>query len=564
MGTPRTGGVGRWLFSGPVIALLLIGAVVVTVWPESAPVVGFASLAVAIPLAVVLFFRRSVSLPDAERQAWRWVAVGLSLFWLGIVVIAILTEAGLSVPAFGPLDGFFLAAYAAMIVALYQLARLDSVGREWLLTLIDAAVGGIALAALVWNAFFADLMEGLGGAPWWEVAIAATYPIVDVVVVVGLFILVIRRSNYRLDPRLMFFALGGMFQVLADLMFLDRSVGLDFTATEPAYAVNMIAAACMLVAATIVDRGARKREFLEAPTPIWAIIWPYVLAAILVGVHFHNYRALNPTQEQILLLDAVILIGVIILFRQVYVIYRDRHRVDRTRAELVASVSHELRTPLTAMVGFLTLLDDHADEFPLDARQEMIGEAADQARHMSRLVSDLLMLARGDSSYMTLERRNVRAISLLVSTLRDIEPAGTRFDEDFDAEVTVRVDPDRMRQALTNLISNAQRYGGDRCLIVARVTATDLLIEVHDNGAGVPQKYEGVIWEQFERGAHRLDAVTPGLGIGLSIVQAIMESHGGRAEYRRSERLGGACFALVIPGCVVSDDARDKRIPART
>jgi signal transduction histidine kinase len=558
VGNPLTGGAGRWLVSGPVIALLLIGAVVVSLWPDAAPIVGFGSLALAIPLIVGLFFRRSVALPDSERQAWRWVAVGLSMFWLGIVVIAIFVEAGVALPAFGPLDGFFLAAYVAMIIALYKLARLDSGGREWVLTLIDAAVGGIALAALIWDAFFADLVANSTGAPWWEVAIAATYPILDVVVVFGLFILIIRRSNYRMDPRLMFFALGGMFQVLADLIYLDNSVGLDFTATEPAFAVNMVAAACMAVAATIVDRGASKREFLEAPTPLWAIVWPYVLAAILVGVHFENYRSLNPPQEQIILLDAVILIGVIILLRQVYVIYRDRNRVDRKRAELVASVSHELRTPLTAMVGFLTLLDDHAEEFPIDTRQEMIGEAADQARHMSRLVSDLLMLARGDSSYMTLERREVRAVSLLVSTLRNIEPSGMRFDEDFDAEVTVLLDPDRMRQALSNLISNAQRYGGDRCLIVARVSGRDLRVEVHDNGVGVPAKYEGVIWEQFERGAHRLDAVTPGLGIGLSIVQAILDAHGGQAEYRKSERLGGACFSLVVPGCVVAGS------PART
>ncbi|HSK06266.1 MAG TPA: ATP-binding protein, partial [Acidimicrobiia bacterium] len=55
----------------------------------------------------------------------------------------------------------------------------------------------------------------------------------------------------------------------------------------------------------------------------------------------------------------------------------------------------------------------------------------------------------------------------------------------------------------------------------------------------------------FERGTHRLNAVNTGMGIGLAIVRAIAQAHGGRAEYRRSERLGGACFSLVIPGCVV-------------
>jgi signal transduction histidine kinase len=73
-----------------------------------------------------------------------------------------------------------------------------------------------------------------------------------------------------------------------------------------------------------------------------------------------------------------------------------------------------------------------------------------------------------------------------------------------------------------------------------------------------------MIWEHFERGAHRLDSTTPGLGIGLSIVQAVAESHGGRADYRKSERLGGACFALTIPGCVVLDEPARAKIPANS
>lgn len=529
--------------------------------PEMAPYVGVIGLALGIPFTVVVFLRRSRSLPVREAHAWRFVALGLAFFWAGVVIIAVLSQAGVTLPAFGAIDTLFLSGYVAIIVALYRLARLDSGGREWVLTLLDALVGGIALAALVWNAFFSELMASLAGAPWWEVLIAATYPIVDVMVIVGILILVMRRSNYHLDIRLMFFALGGLAQVMADLVFLNRSVGQDFAPSEPAFALNLLAVAFMLVAATLVDRVPRKREFPEGPTPVWALMWPYLLAGWLLVVHFQTYRALAPGNEAILLLDAVILIGVVIFLRQVYVIYRDRNRVDRKRAELVASVSHELRTPLTAMVGFLTLLDEHADEFPRDAQQEMIGEAADQARHMSRLVSDLLMLAKGDSSNMSIEVADVRALSIVISVLRNTDSGTTRIDEDLDAEVVVRVDPDRMKQALANLVNNAIRYGGDRCLIVAKVDGRDLIFEVHDNGDGVPTKFESVIWQHFERGAHRLDSVTPGLGIGLSIVQAVMETHGGHADYRKSERLGGACFSLTVPDCVLSDSQVGERVP---
>lgn len=551
MGNPAIRGGSRWLLPGLIILLVFSGAAAAWLAPDVAPYIGFAGLILGLTAASVLFYRRSSDLTPSERRAWRTLAGGVGLFASGVLTVGILDSANVQLPAFGPLDVFFIGAYIGIIAALYQLARLDSGGREWVLTVLDASVGAIALAVLVWNALFSELVASVSSAPVWEVAIAALYPIVDIAVVIALIILVMRRSNYHLDLRLVFIAIGGGAQVLADLVYLSRSVGEDFGSGEPAWALNLFATGFILLTASIVDRTPKKREFPEAPTPVWVLIWPYFLAAVLVAVHFQNYRELGPTTEEVLLLDAVVLIGVVILLRQVYVIYRDRNRVDRKRAELVASVSHELRTPLTAMVGFLTLLDEHGKEFPAEARDEMISEATDQARHMSRLVSDLLMLAKGDPGQMTLELRDVRAIGIVVSVLRNMEPSDTVIEEDLGAEVTVHVDPDRIKQALSNLMNNAVRYGGERALIVAKVSGDDLVFEVHDDGDGVPTRYESIIWQHFERGAHRLDATTPGLGIGLSIVQAVARSHGGSASYRESERLGGACFSIVIPDCLV-------------
>ena len=512
--------------------------------------------------AVFLLLRRSRDLAPRERRAWRWIALALSLMWTGVLLVGGLSVLGVDLPSFGALDVFFLGAYGALITALILLARLDSGGQEWVLTLVDALVGSIALAALVWNFVFHELVEQLAGAPWWQSTIASFYPIGDVLIVVGLVILVIRRSHYHFDLRLVFLAIGAATQVTADFVLLRRGVGEEFASADPAWAINMTATIFLVLTAAVVDRVPRKREFPEAPTPIWALMWPYLLAASLIVVNFQQYRRLNPGTNEVLLFDSVLLVGVVVILRQVYVIYRDRNRVDRKRAELVASVSHELRTPLTAMVGFLSLLDEYADEFPADAQQEMISEAADQARHMSRLVSDLLMLAKGDTSQLSLEFQDVRAMTILTSVLRGTDTGDRRIDQELEAEVLVRVDPDRMKQALGNLLTNAVRYGGDRCLVVAKALGRDLTFEVHDNGQGVPTKYEAMIWHHFERGAHRLDATTPGLGIGLSIVEAVTESHGGHVEYRKSERLGGACFAITIPGCVVAEESVRTKIPA--
>lgn len=553
MGIPFRVRGGRWLLPGPVVALLLIGAAVTFVAPETGETVGFLGLVTAPVIAGTLIYKRSRALAHRERAAWLWIAVALYLICTGVGVIGLLTELGVELPAFGVMDIFFLGAYLAIIVALYKLVRLDHGGQEWVLTLIDALVGGIALATLVWTYVFGDLMAALAGGRWWEAAIAATYPLLDIVLVVGIFVLILKRSSYHLDPRLAFFAFGAGAQVLADLIFLNNGVGQLFENAEPAWALNLIAMAFLLLTATIVDRAPRRREFAETPTPVWALMWPYLFAVWLAAVHFQTYRNLGPGSDEVLILDGVIAIGVVIFLRQVYVIYRDRGRVDQKRSELVASVSHELRTPLTAMVGFLTLLDEQPDEFPVDAQREMIAEAATQARHMSRLVADLLMLARGDTSYMTVEPAEVRAMTVLTSVLRGTDPGDSRIEEDFDADVVVRVDPDRIKQALANLINNAVRYGGKHVLVVARVRELDLIFEVHDDGEGVPTRYEAAIWHHFERGAHRLDSTTPGLGIGLSIVRAVIDSHGGETEYRVSERLGGACFSLTIPGCVVEE-----------
>ena len=74
------------------------------------------------------------------------------------------------------------------------------------------------------------------------------------------------------------------------------------------------------------------------------------------------------------------------------------------------------------------------------------------------------------------------------------------------------------------------------------------MIEVHDAGEGIPRRYEVRVWDRFERGPNRLNAAVPGSGIGLAIVHAIAQAHGGTATYRTSEVLGGACFTVSLPG----------------
>lgn len=551
--TANRSAVRGWLLPGPLVILLLAAAVVAWAIPASDELAGPVGMIVGYVAAGVLIIRRSKKLDRRERVGWLLFAASTFLVAGGLLLVGVLTELGFDLPAFGPLDGLFLAGYAAGIAGLYRFARAEGEGRAWLLTIIDALVGAVALAALVWNAFFHRLVESFQGAPWWEMAIAASYPILDVAAVIGLMILVIRRSHFHLDLRLIFLALWLGFQVLADFSYLSQGIGRSFEEAQPNFVLLLLAAAFLLTTAAMVGRKPRKREFPEHATPIWALIWPYLLAWSLLGVHVARYRSLDPGSGETLLLDAMILIGVIVFLRQLLAIGRNRIRVENQRSELVASVSHELRTPLTAMVGYLSLLNEEGDEFAEDERREMISEAANQAGHIARLVSDLVMLARNDNRHVSLSLEEVPMHSMVADSIRSVVPGKAKIERDLGSDALVRVDAGRLQQALVNLLSNAVRYGGDRSLVAARLDGKDLVVEVHDNGEGVPTRYETAIWQRFERGAHRFDATTPGLGIGLAMVEAIAGSHGGSASYRKSERLGGACFTLAIPDCAVED-----------
>lgn len=104
----------------------------------------------------------------------------------------------------------------------------------------------------------------------------------------------------------------------------------------------------------------------------------------------------------------------------------------------------------------------------------------------------------------------------------------------------------RMLQIMVRYLSNACSDGSGRVEIRAFQDLGETVIEVHDVGPGVPDIFELVIWERFERGAQRQCAIS-GSGIRLSVARGIAHSHGGDTAYRRSERLGGSCFSLRIP-----------------
>ncbi|HVR33908.1 MAG TPA: HAMP domain-containing sensor histidine kinase [Acidimicrobiia bacterium] len=534
-----------------MLLVLLVVAAAATAFVDStsAEAIGVVGMVLGHGVGGFLMLRRSRRLPSAERRPWQVMGVGLLIAASGLGVVAAL---GGEAPVFGPADIFFLMAYVMMLIALALLVRMDPGGQPLGLTLLDVTVGAVAAAAIVWDVVLEELVH-IEVTPFERIGLSL-YPILDVGVIVGLCVVALRRTHYRLDVRLLLIAPGMALQVGGDLTYLRAGVqAVNFADAEPRFWLFLLASAAFLASSLTVHKSPEKKEFPDRDAPLWALMWPYLLAVALVPVHVARVEAVlgggeveDSTGERVILY-ALLLVGVLVVVRQVSAIRFNRMRIERQRRELISSVSHELRTPLTAVVGFLQVLDEDPDSFTLEEQESMMREVSSQAKHMSRTVTDLITLARDGGEKLMVRSAETSLASIIESA--SIEVHGVAFTSDVD-DHTLHVDADRVEQAVGHLLSNARKYGGDRVHLRTDVQGGTLTIEIHDDGPGVPTKYLTSVWNQFDRGARRLDSTNPGLGIGLAIVRAVAVAHGGTAEYRQSELLGGSCFSISIPANV--------------
>ncbi|MFE5854931.1 ATP-binding protein [Streptomyces sp. NPDC056500] len=217
-------------------------------------------------------------------------------------------------------------------------------------------------------------------------------------------------------------------------------------------------------------------------------------------------------------------------------------RAFAAQREFVDDAGHELRTPITIVRGHLELMGDDPVE-----REETVRIVMEELDRMSRIVEDLLLLAKAERpDFVTPEPVQLAELTADVFVKaralgdRDWKLAGTVDAEGF-------LDSQRITQAMVQLAQNAVQHTvpGQRVSIGSRARADGIELFVADTGPGIqPQDHE-VIFERFRRGTARRGSRATGAGLGLAIVKAIAEGHGGRVELRTTEG-GGATFVLVL------------------
>ncbi|MGH9764782.1 MAG: response regulator, partial [Blastocatellia bacterium] len=226
---------------------------------------------------------------------------------------------------------------------------------------------------------------------------------------------------------------------------------------------------------------------------------------------------------------------------------------NRLKDDFLATVSHELRTPLNAMLGWAVLLrDKRLDE---DSTTRAIDAIERNARTLSRIVGDILDASRIITGKLSLDLRPVELLPVIEAATDVLSPvaAGKRVSLSLSLPssggLIVFGDSDRLRQIVWNLVSNAIKFTptGGSVQVMLECKGTDAELSVRDTGQGINQEFLPYVFDRFRQADSSITRAQGGLGLGLAIVQHLVELHGGTVTAGSPGRGMGATFTVSIP-----------------
>jgi histidine kinase len=224
---------------------------------------------------------------------------------------------------------------------------------------------------------------------------------------------------------------------------------------------------------------------------------------------------------------------------------------DRLRRELIGDVSHELRTPLAFINASIESIADGV----IAPSPETLAEIQEELDRLTRLVNDLQELSIYESGAYSLHKRQSNLNEIILSVVNQINTPDLskhiQFNTEFDNTIPdLMIDPDRIKQVLTNLLSNALNFtaaGGQISLFTIQEDDDHIKVVVRDTGVGIPKSDLSRIFTRFYRVDHSRSRESGGSGIGLTIAQQLIEAHGGKI-WADSPGLGkGTSIIFTLP-----------------
>ncbi|MBV8396219.1 MAG: GAF domain-containing protein [Actinobacteria bacterium] len=223
-------------------------------------------------------------------------------------------------------------------------------------------------------------------------------------------------------------------------------------------------------------------------------------------------------------------------------VHEELRRVDQLKLNFVAVASHELRTPATSVYGIVATLRERGDTLSAETREELEETLWSQTVRLRRLIEQLLDLSRLDSQAIEIHPEPL-GLRNLVRELANalVDPREESIDIEIEPGFAVLADRLALERIVSNLLSNAFRYGKPPVRVSAEQGERHLRIAIEDSGEGVPDELVPRLFERFERGLSG-----HGTGLGLAIAKAYATAHGGDLVYETPEE-GGARFEVLLP-----------------
>lgn len=227
--------------------------------------------------------------------------------------------------------------------------------------------------------------------------------------------------------------------------------------------------------------------------------------------------------------------------------------LDRLKSSFVNLVSHELRTPLTSIRGYAEFLEDHIGGALTQEQEGFVGQIQEGAIRLQVLLDDLLDFARLDAGSFKLTLQETDLASQIRESVKSLRPQALEKGLNMevllsDEPLPLLGDPRRIGQILINLIGNALKFTppGGRITVAARTTASEVRVEVRDNGPGIAQEHLSHLFERFFQVDTTDTRKAGGAGLGLSISKALVEAHGGKIGVETAPGKGST-FWFTLP-----------------